>query len=181
MNKRFLLVSVVALGMIVMGMVSAPAEATPPEGKAYFGFWELNPGGMGPVSISDCFEFTNHRMCSFGLGKCWGFTLTGLDGTVQSWDATLSNVGFFGPVFWGVGNLKMTGSGRVELRGLGSASNFTGQITNPVAARSGFTIDMHEDPTCAFLRPGGLQRLSPKHEGILERKLAGGDESPRGN
>jgi hypothetical protein len=160
MKKRYLMTSVVVLVFVVFAiMSSSPAHAVAPAGKSYVSFVELNPGGMGGFLLGDCIWFTNSRVCSAAFGKCWGYTLGELDGTVQSWSATLGNMPFLGFLYGGYpGNVKVELSGLVETRGPGSVSNAVGLITQPAVARGSLTIDGHEVPGC-FARPGESNRM----------------------
>jgi hypothetical protein len=159
MKKSYLMTSVIVLVFVVSVIISSsPAHAVPPTGKSYLSFVELNPGGMGGFLLNDCIWFTNSRVCSAFFGKCWGYTLGELDGSVQSWSATLGNMPFLGLLYGGYpGNVKVELSGLVETRGAGSVSNAVGLITQPAVARGSLTIDGHEVPAC-FVRPGESNR-----------------------
>jgi hypothetical protein len=164
MRARFGTVALTGIALLALGLVAAsPAAAVYPAGKAFFGFWELNFGGTGPVFVADCIQFTQKQMCSLINGACGTFSITGEDlgteGTTNTWTAKLDMSGFLG-------------SGRVELNGVterkgpGGSANAVGYLSR-TPLRSNISIDLHEDPTCVFgppfpARPGDPASLGSR-------------------
>jgi hypothetical protein len=156
MHARLGTVALTGIALLALGLVAAsPAAAVYPAGKAFFGFWELNIGGTGPVFVADCIQFTQKQMCSLINGACGTFEVTGEDlgteGTTNTWTAKLDMSGF-------LGSGRVALNGVTERKGPGGSANAVGYVSR-TTLRSNISIDLHEDPTCVFgppfpVRPG---------------------------